>query len=789
MKLGRLFRRVLTDAVLLTSFFPAAAAWGQNPPPVKPNPEAPTLAMTVPLGMQRGTTLDLTLPGNNLEAEPTALWTSFPAKVTFPTDNKKAREATKLPVRLEVPKDAPIGFHTIRLATTRGLSNFRIFCIDDLPQVMEVDTNHSITTAQAVAIPCVVVGRADAEVTDYFKFKVTAGQRVSFEVLGRRLGSPFDPQISLHDIRTGHELPEAYSNDAPGLQTDSRLTYTFKEAGEYVLEIRDVTYRGGPDFCYRLRIGDFPCATTPIPMAIKRGSKALISFSGPTVDSVAPVEVTAPTDPNIDTLWVAPKGANGLYGWPVALAVSDLDEAVEQEPNNDPTHANRIPVPGAVTGRFLEKGDLDYFVFSAKKGQKLTIQGHTLEYDSPTLLDMTISDAKGNQLAANNPQANHPEDQRIDFTPPADGDYFLMVKHLTDWGGPSEVYRVEIRPGQPTFSFTVGLDRFDAAQGGSVEIPILPVTRREYAGPIEVSVVGHPGISGQTVIKAAPPTPPNQPGAKLTFLTINVKPVVPMGPYFLLIQGKAVIDGKAVIVNADVTPTIKESMAGLAFPPHDLLHRVGLAVTEKPPFSLLAKFEPAESLRDVPVSVVVTVQRASGFEDEIVLSPKDLPKNVSLPALKIEKGKNEVKGQLTAAANAPLGKFAIGFEGKGKGRTKEFTVASPRADLVLSLPFELKVEPASSKIPQGGKAKIKIKATRKGGYQGPIGFELRNLPANVTGPKGTIAQGQNEAEVELTVAANAAPGEKKDVNVLGTASVAGNQQNASPNFILTIEKK
>jgi len=38
----------------------------------------------------------------------------------------------------------------------------------------------------------------------------------------------------------------AYSNDAPGLQTDARLTYTFAEAGEYILSIRDVMYRGGP---------------------------------------------------------------------------------------------------------------------------------------------------------------------------------------------------------------------------------------------------------------------------------------------------------------------------------------------------------------------------------------------------------------------------------------------------------------------------------------------------------------------------------------------------------------
>src|SRR5262249_52907289 len=158
--------------------------------------------------------------------------------------------------------DAPIGFHALRLATKHGISNLRLFCIDDLPQIMESDANHSKATAQPVPVPCVVVGRADAEQSDFFKISVKAGQRLSMEILGRRLGSPFDPQISVIDPRVQREL--AYSNDAPGLQTDARLTHTFKQAGDYLIEIRDVMYRGGPDYWYRLRLGDFPCATTPI---------------------------------------------------------------------------------------------------------------------------------------------------------------------------------------------------------------------------------------------------------------------------------------------------------------------------------------------------------------------------------------------------------------------------------------------------------------------------------------------------------------------------------------------
>ena len=196
-------------------------------------------------------------------------------------------------------------------------------------------------------MPCVVVGRMDAEATDYFKIAVKANQRVSFDILGRRLGSAFDPQITLIDAATGKELPGGFNNDAPGLQTDARLTYTCKEAGDILIAVRDVSYKGGPDFHYRLRIGDFPCATTPLPLAAKRGSKTKVSFTGPTVDGVAPVEVQAPTDPTVTAIQVAPRGANGLYGWPVMLALSDLDEQLEKEPNDDPGKANRIAVPGA----------------------------------------------------------------------------------------------------------------------------------------------------------------------------------------------------------------------------------------------------------------------------------------------------------------------------------------------------------------------------------------------------------------------------------------------------------
>jgi hypothetical protein len=78
--------------------------------------------------------------------------------------------------------------------------------------------------------------------------------------------------------------------------------------------------------------------------------------------------------------------------------------------------------------------------------------------------------------------------------------------------------------------------------------------------------------------------------------------------------------------------------------------------------------------------------------------------------------------------------------------------------------------------------------SRKGDYKGPVDLEVKNLPANVTAPKVTIAADKTTAEVELTAAANTAVGDKPDVQVVATATGAGNQQTTAPNVVLKVVK-
>jgi hypothetical protein len=763
--------------VIACTLFDAGAGWAQKAPPS--NPQAPTIN-PLPTGIQRGVATDLLITGTNL-VSPTGASLSVPAKVTIPKEDKNGQDAAKCKIRIEVPADTPVGWYPFRMATLKGASNLRVICVDDVTQIVGAGPNRTKVAAQALPVPSAVHGAVVAEQADYYKISVKAGQRLSFDCLARRLGSAIDAQMSIYDAKSMREI--AFDNDSPGCQTDPRISHTFKEAGDYLIEIKDVSNRGGPEFFYRLRIGDFPLATTPIPMAAKRGTKAKISFAGPAVNGVAAVEVNVPTDPSLHVLWVAPKGASGLHGWPVPLAISDLDEAVESEPNNDPKQANRLAVPGGITGRFQQSDDTDYYVFSAKKGQKLAIEGHTIEAYSPTLLHIVLKNAKTNaEIAKSNPQAPPPGDQRIDFTAPDDGDFLLEVTHLYFAGGPSETYRITVRPPANGFEVVLPNERFEVAPSGTAAIPV-QIVRKGYTGPIELAVAGQKELSGAVTIKA---------GKSAAILPVVAKGDLPMGAYQFHIVGKATVEGQAVVRAAEAKAQVVQALNGLPYPPMHLQSFVALAVKEKAPFTLAIKMDPPEGLPGGKASVIITATREPGFDDEITFTPPTgLPPTIPAPKAipPIGKGKNETTFPLDLNPKTPLGEYFVLVNAKAKVMGKELGGAAPPLMLALVSPFELTVEPAAVNLKPGDKAKVRVMAARKGGYKGPIALDFRGLPAGVTAEKASIPADKNDIEVTLSADAKAAPAQAPGVTVGGAASALNNLPNVSPAFAVNVQKK
>jgi hypothetical protein len=666
---------------LVASSEPRPAGAQPKPPEIKPAPQAPTLTTPANLGGKPGETVEVVLTGTNL-ADPVAVVLGFPGKATILAEDTpgkgrgkgKGKESAGLRVKVDVPDDCPAGMHTMRVVTRQGVSNFRPFVVDDLPVVAESDSNRTKDAAQAVPVPAVVTGRTDAEASDFFKVKVSPGQTLTFEVLARRLGSPLDPIVVLHDAKTKRELIDLYADDTPGLQADCRLTHTFKEAGEVLVEVRDTTYRGGPDFFYRLRVGEFPGATTAFPVAVQRGKTTKVGFAGPGTADLKPVEVKAPTDEAVAAVSVAPKRAGGVAGWPVPVRLSDVPETTEQEPNNDPSKANTLPVPGGVSAKFADKGDVDHFKVACKKGTKYAAAATTFEINSPAEVLIRVLDPKGAEVARSNPAQPA---ARAEFTPAADGDYVIACEQLNYLSGPNEIYHLSVQPVAPDFTIVLALDRCEAPPGGGTAVMATVTRLNGFAGPVELSLASDGPVSGKTTLPA---------GQTIAFIPLLVKDGADPGAVPFQVRGTAKIDGKEVVRVGTLTDAVKANLGGMPNPPPELLSGCVAAVVEKPAFALTLTADPEAVEKGKAGKVVIDATRGDGGDGEIAVAALYAPPNVTPAAKPIPKGQTKGELGLTFAPAAAAGPNPVVVRATTKVGGKDYAVTPPPVVVTVTEP-------------------------------------------------------------------------------------------------------
>jgi hypothetical protein len=215
--------------------------------------QIPAIGGFSPQAVKPGQPTDVKVRGGGL-AGVSDIWTGFNCQAALTPDVKdNGKNAAEVSYRLTVPADVPVGIYGVRVATPGGVSPLRLIAVDDLPSVAQSPGNKTAAMAQTVALPCAVDGSLDSLARDYYKFPATAGLRISFEVLARRIGSPLDPLI--HSRHRRREL--AYSDDEPGLMSGP-LSYVRR--GRHRRSQRYPISGGG--FFYRLH-GNFPCVTVP----------------------------------------------------------------------------------------------------------------------------------------------------------------------------------------------------------------------------------------------------------------------------------------------------------------------------------------------------------------------------------------------------------------------------------------------------------------------------------------------------------------------------------------------
>ena len=123
--------------------------------------------------------------------------------------------------------------------------------------------------------------------------------------------------------------------------------------------------------------------------------------------------------------------------------VGDLEEVLEKEPNNEIEQAQRVAVNTTINGTIAAPTDVDYYVFSGKKGQRVVVSCLASSIDSRLIAAVEMYDRAGRLLGANHHYRG--TDALVDCTIPEDGEYFVRVHEFAYTKGDAEhFYRLSI---------------------------------------------------------------------------------------------------------------------------------------------------------------------------------------------------------------------------------------------------------------------------------------------------------------------------------------------------------
>ena len=125
-----------------------------------------------------------------------------------------------------------------------------------------------------------------------------------------------------------------------------------------------------------------------------------------------------------------------------AFTVSDWPEAVEAEPDDEPARAIPLKLPVVANGRIDKPTDVDFYRFSARKGQRVFIDCWAWRIDSQLDGTLMVYDDMGKELGYSGDYAG--KDPFLDFTAPADGEYLVKVWDFIYAGSNDHFYRLQI---------------------------------------------------------------------------------------------------------------------------------------------------------------------------------------------------------------------------------------------------------------------------------------------------------------------------------------------------------
>ncbi|MFP6574487.1 MAG: hypothetical protein VB912_04995 [Pirellulaceae bacterium] len=451
-----------------------------------------------------------------------------PAEEKEEKKEEKPANIERLKVRFTVTADALPGVRDFRIATPQGVSTVGQLVIAPDTVVRESGNNDKLEDANEVPVPATVCGAFEkGEDIDYYKFKAEAGMAISFHVRCMRL------QDRIHDLQN-HADPMITLRNTSGttlaavdnyFAADPWLTYQFKEAGEYYLEMRDVRFNGNEYWQYSLEISNRPFISNVYPLGVKRGEEVDFRLVGFGIEEQQQAKMAIAAEGPLGLQWVQLMLGETLSN-PAPVVVSDLPLLAEtNDPNNETATAQPISIPIGVNGRIERETDIDCYRFDAKKGERYTIEVVARRHQSMLDSHIRIMNAEGKEQTLNDDMKigkhTFADSQVENWTVPADGQYVIEVRDLHLRGGPEHVYLLKVSPSKEDFRIFADTDKTQLTPGTGGVVFVRIERRNGFEGEVQLHVEGLPkgvqahcgkilagkGVDGSIIFQAAADAP------------------------------------------------------------------------------------------------------------------------------------------------------------------------------------------------------------------------------------------------------------------------------------------
>lgn len=728
----------------------------------------PEFSGTKPNGGQRGSDVALTLTGNRLDDFDGIIFFS----PGFTLKKVEKVEKNKVDCVIGIAPEVLPGNHLMRIRTKTGVSHARQFFVGPFPNVDEKEPNNDVEAPQAISLNQTVEGVVQNEDVDHYKVMVKKGQRISVEADGLRLGyTVFDPYVAIIDK---DRFEKAASDDTILHRQDGYCSFVAEYDGEYIVQIRESSYRGGGNSFYRLHVGGFRRPEVVYPAGGKMGSKVKVRFIEAKGVGSFEEEAVLPAEADPQYMIYAKSQEPAPSGNP--FRVMPFDNALEAEPNDEQAKASAAPSgePIALNGIIDKPGDVDYFKVPMKKGQKVELFGFAQALGSPLDSVIGVYNEKGGSLGANDDGGGRRRlDSKFTVNIPADGDYFIRVADHLERGGPNFVYRIEIIAAEPelTFSspqFTVNdthYRQFIAVPRGGLYATLVNISRNNVSGDFKFDA---PGLPAGVKFLSDFPLKDMQNVPLLFEAAANA----PLGHATVPIKLKPVDPANKVVGKLRQEFDIVRNGNVIYYT--EIEDRLPVVTVEEAPYSLEIVKPTVPLVAGGVMDLKVVSKRKEGFKAPIRVFMIWKPPGVSiLGEQTIAEGQNECTFILDASAGVSAGTWKMTVMGEAEAGNGRIYNAAPYCEITTAPAYLAAPTIQLTAVEQGKEAVMVAKIEHLQPFAGEANAEITGVPDTIPIEPAKINKDTKEVSFKVKTDAKSPIGKQGNLFVKVDVPVPG----------------